>query len=90
MTMPEISEVRIMSDFINQNSKNKFNKAFHVEKGNIPTQFLDKEFDIKSDSIGKELLLFIDEYNGWKFLSIENNSFKPFIKNVVENKKRGK
>ena len=32
----------------------------------------------------------IDEYNGWKFLSIENNSFKPFIKNVVENKKRGK
>jgi endonuclease VIII-like 1 len=81
MTMPEISEVRIMSDFINQNSKNKFNKAFHVEKGNIPTQFLDKEFVIKSDSRGKELLLFIDDLpihvfmgmsGNWKYISTEN------------------
>jgi endonuclease VIII-like 1 len=79
--MPEISEVRIMSDFINQNSKNKFNKAFHVEKGNNPTQFLDKEFIIKSDSRGKELLLFIDDLpihifmgmsGNWKYILTEN------------------
>ena len=73
MNMPEISEVRIMSDFINQNSKNKFNKAFHVEKGNIPTQFLDKEFDIKSDSRGKELLLFIDNSPIHVFMGMSGN-----------------
>lgn len=33
--MPEAPEIRIMSDFINQNSKNfRFKKLFHVEKGN--------------------------------------------------------
>lgn len=35
--MPEGPELRIMSDFINQNSNEKtFTKVYHVEKGNNP------------------------------------------------------
>lgn len=56
--MPELTEVKIMSDFINQNSKDKkFNKIYNVEKGNIPNLHLDGEFTIEAISSGKELLL---------------------------------
>ena len=38
--MPELAELKIMSDYINQNVKDKvFNKSFHVLKGNNPQQF---------------------------------------------------
>lgn len=37
--MPELTEVKIMSDFINQNSKHRFTKAWHVEKGNNSKPF---------------------------------------------------
>jgi len=54
--MPEAPEVRIMSDFINKNSKDKkFTKIFNIEKGNIPTEYLESEFTIISESNGKEL-----------------------------------
>lgn len=56
--MPEIAEVRIMSDFINKNSKDKkFTKIFNIEKGNISTEYLDSEFTISSECNGKELIL---------------------------------
>jgi formamidopyrimidine-DNA glycosylase len=71
--MPEAPEVRIMSDFINQNSKNKFNKAFHIERGNNPTQFIDSDFNIKSESNGKELLIFIDDLPIHIFMGMSGN-----------------
>jgi formamidopyrimidine-DNA glycosylase len=71
--MPELTEVRIMSDFINQNSKNIFKKAFHVEKGNIPTQFIEKDFNISSNSRGKELLLYINDLPIHIFMGMSGN-----------------
>jgi endonuclease VIII-like 1 len=56
--MPEITEVRIMSDFINQNSKDKtFTKVYEVQKGNIPKLYIEEEFTIEAISSGKELIL---------------------------------
>lgn len=61
--MPEGPEIRIMSDFINHNTKGKkFINAFHVAKGNKPDYFNEKElpldnFEIQSDFSGKKLIL---------------------------------
>jgi len=57
--MPEISEVRIMSEYVNHYSEGKkFKKIYHVEKGNIPIDSqLIEEFYINSKTNGKELLL---------------------------------
>jgi len=57
--MPELAELKIMSDYINQNVKDKtFTKLYHVEKGNIPVDSnLIENFKIESVSNGKELLL---------------------------------
>ena len=72
--MPEISEVRIMSDFINEKSTNKkFIKAYHVAKGNIPSLFIDHEFKIKSSSRGKELKIHIDNYEIYVFMGMNGN-----------------
>ena len=55
--MPEIAEVRIMSEYVNHYSEGKkFKKLYHVEKGNIPIDSeLIEDFYVKSDSNGKEL-----------------------------------
>ncbi len=72
--MPELSEVRIMSDFINEKSTNKkFIKAYHVAKGNIPNLFIDHEFNIKSSSRGKELKIHIDNYQIYVFMGMNGN-----------------
>ena len=57
--MPELPECRIMSDFINDKSKNvKFTKSFHVEKGNVPTEFIsENKFVLSSESNGKGIKL---------------------------------
>jgi endonuclease VIII-like 1 len=57
--MPEIAEVRIMSEYVNHYSEGKkFKKLYHVEKGNIPIDSeLIEGFYVKSDSNGKELSL---------------------------------
>jgi len=60
--MPEGPEIRIMSDFINEKTKDKvFRKAFHVNKGNNPIEFeedLSSEiFQIISSFYGKKLIL---------------------------------
>lgn len=62
--MPELAELKIMSDFINSNVKDKvFNKSFHVLKGNNPEQFhLLHEFKVDAESFGKELIIKL--YNG--------------------------
>lgn len=88
--MPELAEVKIMSDYINQNSKDrKFSKLFHVEKGNNPIDSkLIENFSVESDSNGKELLLrvyhdvtdlnfsvFMGMSGNWKFVpTIEWNN----------------
>ena len=77
--MPEGPEIRIMSDFINQNTKDKiFTKLFHVEKGNIPhQQNVDSEFIISSDFNGKELIFSIHEkersFNYSVFMGMSGN-----------------
>lgn len=57
--MPELAELKIMSDYINQNVKDKtFTKLYHVEKGNIPIDSnLIEKFKLEADSNGKELVL---------------------------------
>lgn len=57
--MPELAELKIMADYINQTTKGKiFNKSFHVLKGNNPEQFhLLNDFKIYAESFGKELII---------------------------------
>lgn len=57
--MPELAELKIMADYINQTTKGKvFNKSFHVLKGNNPEKFhLLDEFKIDAESFGKELII---------------------------------
>lgn len=85
--MPELAELKIMSDYINQNSKEKtFTKSFHVEKGNNPEEFkLLDSFNLESESFGKELRLriyhgvtsfnisvFMGMSGNWKFVKTSN------------------
>ena len=66
--MPELAEYKISADFINLNSKNKFIKAFHVQKGNIPIQFEENynmnNFSVKARTNGKDLILEISKEDG--------------------------
>jgi endonuclease VIII-like 1 len=93
--MPELAELKIMADYINQNVKQKtFNKSFHVLKGNNPEQFqLLNEFKVDAESFGKELI--IRFYNGseihkisvfmgmsgnWKWVLTDNWNETKFIR----------
>ena len=93
--MPELAELKIMADYINHNTKSKrFNKSFHVLKGNNPEQFqLLSEFKVDAESFGKELI--IRFYNGseihkisvfmgmsgnWKWVSTENWNDTKFVR----------
>jgi len=75
--MPELPEVRIMSDFINNKSAGKiFNKIWNVEKGNIPNMFSDDKFKLNSISNGKELILNINSdtnYRIYVFMGMSGN-----------------
>lgn len=66
--MPELAEYKISADFINLNSKNKFIKASHVQKGNIPVDFEEKynmtNFSIQAKPNGKDLILQIHKEDG--------------------------
>ena len=57
--MPELAEIKIMSDYINHHSKKrKFTKLYHVEKGNNPIDSeLIEDFEVIANSFGKELQL---------------------------------
>jgi endonuclease VIII-like 1 len=92
--MPEAPEIRIMSDFINQNSKNhKFVNFYHVQKGNQPVdgQFFD--YTVESDFYGKQLQLsfvnsqdtmnisvFMGMNGNWKLVSTESWSDTKFTR----------
>ena len=93
--MPEYVEIRIMSEFINDKvSDKKFNKFFHVEKGNIPKEdnFI-TDFKVSSNSNGKELLVylyhdvtcfqfsvFMGMSGNWKFVPTEKWNKTKFVR----------
>jgi formamidopyrimidine-DNA glycosylase len=70
--MPELAEIRIMSDFIEENSKSRrYNKIYDVQKGNIfkditSTTGLSGDFVLLSESNGKELTLNLNDRLGKK------------------------
>jgi endonuclease VIII-like 1 len=93
--MPEGPELKIMSDYINHNVKDKkFTKLYHVEKGNKPQDsLLIENFRVQSSSSGKELLLrvFNDEEDftfsvfmgmsgNWKWVSTSNWNDTKYIR----------
>lgn len=72
--MPELAEVRIMSEYINHHSDGKtFESAYHVAKGNIPEEFHNTNFQITSESNGKELLVKIDDMSIYCFMGMSGN-----------------
>jgi endonuclease VIII-like 1 len=97
--MPELAELKIMADYINQSVKEKkFNKSFHVLKGNNPEEFfLLDEFNIEAESFGKELILrfynknevhkisvFMGMSGNWKWVRTENWNDTKFIRMRVD------
>jgi len=77
--MPEISEVKIMSDFINQNSQGRvFNCVSHIDKNNtIVDPIIVEEFKLSADTNGKELILNLQSENQtknlWVFMGMNGN-----------------
>lgn len=97
--MPELPEIKIMSDFINQNSENRtFSKIYHVEKGNIPIDSkIIENFEIKSNSFGKELQLnfsnnshsvdvsvFMGMSGNWKFIPSNEWDQTKFVRMRID------
>ncbi len=93
--MPELAELKIMADYINQNVKDKvFNKSFHVLKGNNPEQFqLLNEFKVEAESFGKELIIrffndnethkisvFMGMSGNWKWVTTKNWNETKFVR----------
>jgi endonuclease VIII-like 1 len=90
--MPEIAEYKISADFINLNSKNKFIRAFHVQKGNIPVPFEPQleNFTIEARSYGKDLILDIDSkfpihvfmgmMGNWKYVPTKDWNITKYIR----------
>lgn len=93
--MPELTEVKIMSDFINRNSENKtYSKLYHVEKGNNPIDSkLIENFNVSANSFGKELQLrvhhdltdltfsvFMGMSGNWKFVPTEDWNNTKFVR----------
>jgi endonuclease VIII-like 1 len=93
--MPELAELKIMSDYINQTTKGKvFNKSFHVLKGNNPEQFhLLDDFKIDAESFGKELIIrffndnethkisvFMGMSGNWKWVTTKNWNETKFVR----------
>jgi len=93
--MPELAELKIMQDYINQNVEDKvFKKLYHVEKGNnAKDSNLIENFKVKSKSWGKELKLrvyhdvtdltfsiFMGMSGNWKFVKTENWNDTRFVR----------
>ena len=93
--MPEYSEVKIMSEFINHSvNGKKFIKLYHVEKGNNPIDpQLINDLQIESISHGKQLSLklynnqtsinisvFMGMTGNWKWVKTEDWNKTKFIR----------
>jgi endonuclease VIII-like 1 len=58
--MPEAAEVRIMSEYVSQLSKDKkFIKLYHVQKGNQPFDANFDDYYLDCDFYGKQIILFL-------------------------------
>jgi endonuclease VIII-like 1 len=58
--MPEAAEVRIMSEYVSQLSKDKkFTKLYHVQKGNQPFDANFDDYYLDCDFYGKQIILFL-------------------------------
>ncbi len=91
--MPEIAELKIMSEFINKVSCDKlYHKIYDVQKGihsDITNDLILSNFKIKSNSYGKTLFLdvqnkklsfFMGMSGNWKFLSTKDINSIKFIR----------
>ena len=93
--MPELAEVKIMSDYINMNVEGKtFKKFYHVERGNNPKDSnLIENFNVISDSNGKELILkvyhddtclqfsvFMGMSGNWKWVETKDWNYTRFVR----------
>lgn len=93
--MPEGPELRIMSDYINQNCSEKiFTDIFHVEKGNNPVDSkIINNFKVEATSNGKELKLrvyhdvadlyfsvFMGMSGNWKFVPTNTWNSTKFVR----------
>lgn len=89
--MPELPEVKIMSNYINYHCSDKiFTKIYNVEKGNIPHVYAFSNFKISSDTNGKELILSLKSKNEVKpicvFMGMTGNWKWVETKNWIETK----
>ncbi len=99
--MPELAEVKIMSDYINQNVQDKeFHKLYHVLKGNNATDSETIEnFRVTSETNGKELILktyhddtclqfsvFMGMSGNWKWVRTENWNETKFVRMRLDSK----
>ena len=97
--MPELAEIKIMSDYINHHSKKrKFTKLYHVEKGNNPIDSeLIEDFEVIANSFGKELQLktkndtkeldfsvFMGMSGNWKFVPTQNWNDTRFVRMRID------
>lgn len=97
--MPELAEIKIMSDYINHHSKKrKFTKLYHVEKGNNPIDSeLIEDFEVIANSFGKELQLktksdtkeldfsvFMGMSGNWKFVPTDNWNDTRFVRMRID------
>lgn len=97
--MPELPEVRIMSDYINRNSKGReFSKLYYVERGNNPVDSkLIENFNVESTTNGKELLLrvyhdvadfqfsvFMGMSGNWKFIHTNEWKNTKFVRMRID------
>ena len=72
--MPEWSEVKISSDYINMVSEGKnFTSFYNVEVNNNPIKDIFTNFKLRSDTNGKELLLYIDDIPIYIFMGMSGN-----------------
>jgi endonuclease VIII-like 1 len=97
--MPELAEIKIMTDYINHHSKKrKFTKLYHVEKGNNPIDSeLIEDFEVMANSFGKELQLktksdtkeldfsvFMGMSGNWKFVPTQNWNDTRFVRMRID------
>lgn len=79
--MPELAELKLMSDFINVKSENKeYEACFFVEKGNVlkDSNLVEGKFNLSAESYGKELTLYVNDIKVSVFMGMSGNwSYVP-------------
>lgn len=99
--MPELSEIKIMADFINQHSKGKtFNCLNHIDKNNsVINPIIQNNFNLSADTNGKQLILnlqlgtesmkiwvFMGMSGNWKFVPMSDWTQSKYIRLRIDSK----